>query len=50
MLASADGVRVVADSFRKHNVQTSVVDPVREFDTPQRSNNSNDPSIGYGVH
>lgn len=28
MLASADGVRVVANSLRRHNVQISVVDPV----------------------
>ncbi|KAF2280094.1 uncharacterized protein EI97DRAFT_491606 [Westerdykella ornata] len=28
MLASADAIRVVADSFRRHHVQVSVVDPV----------------------
>jgi hydroxymethylpyrimidine/phosphomethylpyrimidine kinase len=29
MLASADGVKTVADAFRRHNIITSVVDPVR---------------------
>ncbi|KAF1959538.1 hypothetical protein CC80DRAFT_466442 [Byssothecium circinans] len=28
MLASADAVNVVADAFRRHNINTSVVDPV----------------------
>ena len=28
MLASADAINVVAESFRKHDVKVSVVDPV----------------------
>lgn len=30
MLASAETIKVVADTLRKYNVTTTVVDPVRE--------------------
>jgi hydroxymethylpyrimidine/phosphomethylpyrimidine kinase len=30
MLASAESIEVVADAFRRYNVTTSVVDPVRQ--------------------
>ena len=31
MLASADAIRVVATAFRKHKVDTTVVDPVGDY-------------------
>lgn len=34
MLGSADAVRVVADAFRRHMVQVSVVDPVCNYTLP----------------
>lgn len=33
MLASADTIEVVADAFRRYDVTTSVVDPVRSCHT-----------------
>lgn len=35
MLASAEAIEIVADTFKRYNVTTSVVDPVRPTITTQ---------------
>lgn len=51
MLASVDAIRVVADSFRKHNVGVSVVDPVQSHShtmTQKTEHRANDE--GHGIY